>query len=108
MKNTHGDCYFWQSCRFQPAALLKLTLLHGCFLRFSNCTNGAKSPKLSHILEELANAHKEIEEVRQQIVILGERLMEEQDANKRTKELASSLERMFIFASYIVDSLNSY
>ena len=79
--------------------LVKVTLLHGCFLRSLDCTNGAKSRKSSHVLDELANAHKEIEEVRQQIVILGERLMEEQDANKRTKELASSLERMFIFAS---------
>ena len=79
--------------------LVKVALLHGCFLRSLNCANGTKSRKLSHVLDELANAHKEIEEVRQQIVILGERLMEEQDANKRTKELASSLERMFIFAS---------
>ena len=79
--------------------LVKVTLLHGCFLRSLDCTNGTKSRKSSHVLDELANAHKEIEEVRQQIVILGERLMEEQDANKRTKELASSLERMFIFAS---------
>ena len=23
---------------FQPATLLKVTLLHGCFLRFLNCT----------------------------------------------------------------------
>ena len=29
--------------RLQPATLLKLTLLHGCFLRFLNCTNGTKS-----------------------------------------------------------------
>ena len=79
--------------------LVKVTLLHGCFLRSLDCTNGTKSRKSSLVLDELANAHKEIEEVRQQIVILGERLMEEQDANKRTKELASSLERMFIFAS---------
>ena len=27
----------------QPATLLKLTLLHGCFPRFLNCTNGTKS-----------------------------------------------------------------
>ena len=29
--------------RLQPATLLKLTLLHGCFSRFLNCTNGTKS-----------------------------------------------------------------
>ena len=28
---------------FKPATLLKLTLLSGCFSRFLNCTNGAKS-----------------------------------------------------------------
>ena len=28
---------------FQPAALLKLTLLYGCFSRFLNCTNSTKS-----------------------------------------------------------------
>ena len=27
----------------QPATLLKLTLLYGCFSRFLNCTNGTKS-----------------------------------------------------------------
>ena len=29
--------------------LLKVTLLHGCFSRFLNCTNGTKSRKTSHI-----------------------------------------------------------
>ena len=32
-----------------PATLLKLTLFHGCFSRFLNCTNGSKSPNASHI-----------------------------------------------------------
>ena len=31
------------------AILLKVTLLHGCFSRFLNCTNGTKSWKASHI-----------------------------------------------------------
>ena len=31
------------------ATLLKLTLLHGCFPRFLNCTNGTKSRNASHI-----------------------------------------------------------
>ena len=29
--------------------LLKLTLLHGCFSRFLNCTNGTKARNASHI-----------------------------------------------------------
>ena len=28
---------------------LRLTLLHGCFLRFLKCTNGTKSREVSHI-----------------------------------------------------------
>ena len=36
----------------KPATLLKLTLLHGCFSRFLNCTNATKSryvkPKLTY------------------------------------------------------------
>ena len=34
-KNTHGG-------NVKPATLLKITLLHTCFPRFLNCTNGAK------------------------------------------------------------------
>ena len=34
----------------KPAALLKVTLLHEFFSRFSNCTNGTKSRKASHKL----------------------------------------------------------
>ena len=33
----------------EPATLLKLTLLHGCFLRFLNCTNGTKSRNAPHM-----------------------------------------------------------
>ena len=33
---------------YKPATLLKLTLLHGCFSRFLNCTNGTKSRNASH------------------------------------------------------------
>ena len=36
-KNTHGT---------------KLTLLHGCFSRFLNCTNGTKSRNAPHIYTE--------------------------------------------------------
>ena len=36
--------------KLQPATLLKLTLLNGCFARFLNCTNGTKSLNASHLL----------------------------------------------------------
>ena len=32
----------------RTTTLLKLTLLHGCFSRFLNCTNGTKSRNTSH------------------------------------------------------------
>ena len=37
-------------CAIKPATLLKVTLLHGCFSRFLNCTNGTKLCKTSHII----------------------------------------------------------
>ena len=33
----------------KPSTILKVALIHGCFLRFLNCTNGTKSYKASHI-----------------------------------------------------------
>ena len=38
VKNTHGR-----------VLILKLTLLHGCFSRFLNCTNGTKSHNASQV-----------------------------------------------------------
>ena len=35
------------------ATLLKVTILHGCFSRFLNLTNGIKSRKASHIQTSL-------------------------------------------------------
>ena len=35
-------------CGAKPTPLLKLTLLHRCFSRFLNCTNGTKSRNLPH------------------------------------------------------------
>ena len=35
----------------KPAALLKVTLLHGCFSRYLNCTNGAELRKPSHLIK---------------------------------------------------------
>ena len=40
--------------RLKPATLLKVTLLHVCFSRFLNCTNGIKSRNASHIFFRLA------------------------------------------------------
>ena len=40
------------SVTFKPATLLKVTLLHGCFSRFLNCSNGTKSPNASQIISE--------------------------------------------------------
>ena len=38
-KNTHGAVLLLVSVRLTPATLLKVTLFHGCFLGFLNCTN---------------------------------------------------------------------
>ena len=40
------ECYFKKSC---TTTLLKVSLLHGCFSRFLNCTNCTKSRKVVHI-----------------------------------------------------------
>ena len=45
VKNTHGGVLLLVKLQ----ALLKVTLLHGCFSRFLNCTNGTKSHNTSHI-----------------------------------------------------------
>ena len=43
----------WRSVNLsRVAGLLKLTLLHGCFLRFLNCTNGTKSRNASHLFPD--------------------------------------------------------
>ena len=44
VKNAHGGVLLSAKCRLmKPASLLKVTLLHECFSRFLNCTNGNKS-----------------------------------------------------------------
>ena len=45
-KTPMEEYYF---CRLKPATLLKVTVLHGCFSRFLNCTNGTKSRNTPHI-----------------------------------------------------------
>ena len=47
LKNVKHPCM-----SVEPATLLKVTLLHGCFSRFLNCTNGTKSYKASHMFHE--------------------------------------------------------
>ena len=49
IKNTHGGVLILVKLQAKPATLRKLTLLHGCFSRFLNCTNGTKSRNASHI-----------------------------------------------------------
>ena len=43
----------WRSVTFSKVAgsLLKVTLLHGCFSHFLNCTIGTESCKTSHVVE---------------------------------------------------------
>ena len=50
--------YPWRSVNFstvaglKSATLLNLTLLHGCFSRFLNCTNGTKLRNASHLFNQ--------------------------------------------------------
>ena len=48
-KSTHGGVLILVKLQASDVTLLKLTLLHGCFSRFLNCTNGTKSRNASHI-----------------------------------------------------------
>ena len=52
VKNTHGGVLA-SVAGFNNETLLKVTLLHGCFLRLLNCTDGTKSRNASHIVCEL-------------------------------------------------------
>ena len=44
-----------RSVNFSKVAGLKLTLLHGCFLRFLNYTNGTKLRNIPHIVKIMAD-----------------------------------------------------
>ena len=50
VKNTHGGVLLLVRLQVKPATLLKVTLVHGCFSRFLNCTSGIKPRKASQIL----------------------------------------------------------
>ena len=47
VKNTDGGVLLLVKLHAKPAALLKVTLLHGCFSGFLNCANGTKPRKAS-------------------------------------------------------------
>ena len=49
IKNTRGRLLLLVKLHADSATLLKVTLLHGCFLRFLNSVNGAKSCKAFEI-----------------------------------------------------------
>ena len=42
----------WRGVTFSKVAL-KVTLLHGCFSRFLNCTNGTKSHNASQMIRQI-------------------------------------------------------
>ena len=49
MTNTHGGVLLLVKFQLWSETLLKVTLLHECFSRFSNCTNGTKLRKVPRI-----------------------------------------------------------
>ena len=49
-KNTHGWMLILVKVQALAYNLLKVTLLHGRFSHFLNCTNGTKSRNVSHII----------------------------------------------------------
>ena len=48
MKNTHGVVLLLVKLEPKSLTLIKVTLLHGCFSRFLNCTYDTKSCNASH------------------------------------------------------------
>ena len=51
MNNTHGEALLLVKLQaLKVIRKLKVTVLHGCFSRFLNCTNGNKSRNASHLL----------------------------------------------------------
>ena len=49
VKNTHGGVII--KLKAKDCNLLKLSILHECFSHSSNCTNGTKLRKASHVAE---------------------------------------------------------
>ena len=48
VKNTYGRVLLLVKLQAERATLLKVSLIHGCFSRFLNCTHGTKSRNASH------------------------------------------------------------
>ena len=46
-----GILVFWTVDIFSQTTLLNVTLFHGCFSRFLNCTNGTNLRNVSHLLK---------------------------------------------------------
>ena len=53
VKNTPEEVSLLVKLQAKPTTLLKVTLLHGCFSRFLNCTNGTTSRKTSQKFSHL-------------------------------------------------------
>ena len=49
VENTHGGVLLLVNLKAWPATLTKVTLLHGCFSRSLNCTNGTKARNAPHL-----------------------------------------------------------
>ena len=50
-ENNHGGVLLLLKLQAAVCDLLKALLLHGCFSRFLDCTNGTKSRNASHMQE---------------------------------------------------------
>ena len=50
VKNNHGEVLFLVKLQAKAYNSIKVTLIHGCFPRFLNCTNGTKLRKASYLL----------------------------------------------------------
>ena len=48
-REKHGGLLLLVKLQASPTTLRKVKLLHGCFSRFLNCTNGTKLRNPSHI-----------------------------------------------------------
>ena len=49
VKNTHGGVLLSVNLQVEACNFLKVTLLHWCFSRSLNCTNGTKSCRASQV-----------------------------------------------------------
>ena len=52
-ENTHGGVLLLVKLQAKAWNFTKVTLLHGCFSQFLNCTNSTKSRKASQIINKI-------------------------------------------------------